>query len=1391
MMLPTGTIQGPTKPQPPAVFPGPQRQILPARIIQVLKERNQTQVNEMGFPKLTPDSTKQQKIQNKKTTEKYEKDVKEKLDSKIYDMKTNNVKKPGALLKKGQTVLTVGVAGIGKTFQAKKYVKDKKKSKGKQLKIFLDLEKLNSEQTQSLTDLLSDCFEGSNQSFDYSSEEMTIILDELDKCTLPLDFENNKTLKDITQSAPVDELLTNLLQRNLLPSAQLWILTRPSGQNKIPKKYIHSVTECRETVERHKRLASKLKERFNKEKEIQDTKKTELFYKSRDANPVKISSLSDLFKSEKEGRVRTVLTEAEEGLDRSLHVQELIKDWAKAESISGRAASLFGWKDKEKAVLLLFPLMSSKLLLQKELSFVELLNQVFIETKQCVMSDYNELSCVFILDSLEEFQVDWTVEDRVTDVYKSAPVTVLLSSLIRGDLLPSALVWITSTPAQPVPPELLHRTTHIRDKNAKEKLSKQLKDKIKQRVKRQEMETELYEIKSDKQEKVLLSEILTHSKVRTVLTTGVPRIGKTFHSEMFQLDWAEGKFKTDVVISIPFDELNPSSDKSLKDLLNQYLDCKLSKYCYYDEYKILLILDGLDKCTLPLDFENNKTLKDITQSAPVDELLTNLLQGNLLPSAQLWILTRPSGQNKIPEQHIHSFTECRETEKRRQALKTKLKTIFETKFVFEENPSHPNQKNTEHIRPDRVDRNGKKQQITVSSLFEKEAGKPVRTVLTIGEAEVGKSYLVRKVLHDWVTSDCRRPFSANKQTTVFPLTYSLVNTLTQTLSFVKLLNQVFKETEQCVMSDYNKLSCVFILDGLEEFKVDWTVEDRVTDVYESAPVTVLLSSLIRGDLLPSALVWITSRPDAAQPVPPELLHRTTHIREKPDIVSQRNLKRTLIKQYEWVSEGVDRCKTTGVSLRDVYTDLYIIEEERDEVCQLSESQLVQRGKNIELRKEIPINYKDIFKPSPDRPNDDIKTVLTTGIAGIGKTFASMKYMLDWAEGASSQNVNMTFPLPFRELNLRNDKELSLEELLYDFYPCMKTSEITNYEQYKILFVLDGLDECRLDLNFDPQPILSDITQKTTLNNLLTNLIVGNLLPKAQLWITSRPAASQCISADKVARATEVRGFNDEQKEEYFKKRFDSALAEKILCHVKESRCIYLMCYIPVFCWITSEVLKSFVQNDHQGIPKTLTDLFIHFLLLQCTQANAKYNEDTEERSKTWNERNVKNILGLSKMAFEEMEKGNLLFTEDDLNSYGLDMEEAAVYSGLLAKVKRDECELYPKLFFSFVHLSIQEFLAAFYAFHTFNDEGRNVFSPSDSSDQSASDFYKSAVDKVLESTNGDWDLFLRFLLGLSLKINHELLKDVTKTSENTEKINKETIAYIKTKIEAAVTRTRA
>ncbi len=393
-----------------------------------------------------------------------------------------------------------------------------------------------------------------------------------------------------------------------------------------------------------------------------------------------------------------------------------------------------------------------------------------------------------------------------------------------------------------------------------------------------------------------------------------------------------------------------------------------------------------------------------------------------------------------------------------------------------------------------------------------------------------------------------------------------------------------------------------------------------------------------------------------------------------------------------------------------------------------------------------------------------------------------KFILDWAEGKDNQDVQLIFPLPFREINLMKDKTLSLLDLLCVFFPETKEMEISSGE-YKVLFVFDGLDECRLSLDFQSNVRLCDVSESASVNVLLMNLIVGNLLPSALIWITSRPAAADLVPSKCVHRVTEVRGFNDPQKEEYFRKRIsDQSLADTIISHLKSSRSLYIMCHIPVFCWISATVLEKMMSQAESGeIPKTLTDMYTHFLIIQTS---IKHEKDYENKVK-----DEDMILKLGKLAFRQLVKGNLIFYEEDLRECGIDETEASVYSGLCTQIFREELGLYQGKVFCFVHLSIQEHLAALYVLLSFLLDKRDVLNEDLSSKHTheftchtISDLHQRAVDKALQSKNGHLDLFLRFLLGLSLESNQTLLKYLLTHAGNISFSEEKTVDYIKRSI---------
>ncbi|XP_071396926.1 protein NLRC3-like isoform X2 [Centroberyx affinis] len=505
-------------------------------------------------------------------------------------------------------------------------------------------------------------------------------------------------------------------------------------------------------------------------------------------------------------------------------------------------------------------------------------------------------------------------------------------------------------------------------------------------------------------------------------------------------------------------------------------------------------------------------------------------------------------------------------------------------------------------------------------------------------------------------------------------------------------------------------------------------------------------------------------------------------------VCQRKLKSNLKEKFQCVFEGIAKAGNPTL-LNRIYTELYITEGGSEEVNDEHEVRQIEAASRKPVGPETPIKYEDIFKPLPGR-DEPIRTLMTKGVAGIGKTVLTQKFTLDWAEDKANQDIQFTFPFTFRELNLLKGKMYSLVELLHHFFIETKEAGICSFDKFQVVFIFDGLDECRLPLDFQNNEILTDVTESTSVDVLLTNLIKGKLLHSARLWITTRPAAANQIPPECVDMVTEVRGFTDPQKEEYFKKRFrDEEQASRIISHIKTSRSLHIMCHIPVFCWITATVLDHVLKTSERGdLPKTLTEMYIHFLVVQSKQRNVKYHGKEDP---LWNTESRKMILSLGKLAFEQLEKGNLIFYEADLTECGIDIRAASVYSGVFTQIFKEERGLNQDQVFCFVHLSMQEFLAAVYVFLSFIITGVSKLSETQSTfwwskllrDKSKlTDLYQNAVDKALQSPNGHLDLFLRFLLGLSLQTNQTLLRGLLRQRGSSSQTNQKTVQYIKQKI---------
>uniref|UniRef100_A0A3Q1ITU9 NACHT LRR and PYD domain-containing protein n=1 Tax=Anabas testudineus TaxID=64144 RepID=A0A3Q1ITU9_ANATE len=238
-----------------------------------------------------------------------------------------------------------------------------------------------------------------------------------------------------------------------------------------------------------------------------------------------------------------------------------------------------------------------------------------------------------------------------------------------------------------------------------------------------------------------------------------------------------------------------------------------------------------------------------------------------------------------------------------------------------------------------------------------------------------------------------------------------------------------------------------------------------------------------------------------------------------------------------------------------------------------------------------------------------------------------------------------------------------------------------------------------------------------------------------------------------------------------------------------------MCHIPVFCWITATVLEHMLTTEQRGeLPKTLTDMYSHFLLVQTKRKKNKYDEGHETSPQELTEADREVLLKLGRLAFEHLEKGNIMFYQEDLEQCGLDVTEALVYSGVCTEIFKRESVIFQKTVYCFVHLSIQEFLAAVYMFHCYTNRKTEVlkdFLKKKNISSSLDEFLNLTMEKSLRSKNGHLDLFVRFLHGLSLESNQRLLGCLLGQTENSPEIIQRVIKKLKNKTKMKISPDRS
>ncbi|KAK7925568.1 hypothetical protein WMY93_007878 [Mugilogobius chulae] len=447
-------------------------------------------------------------------------------------------------------------------------------------------------------------------------------------------------------------------------------------------------------------------------------------------------------------------------------------------------------------------------------------------------------------------------------------------------------------------------------------------------------------------------------------------------------------------------------------------------------------------------------------------------------------------------------------------------------------------------------------------------------------------------------------------------------------------------------------------------------------------------------------------------------------------------------------------------LDKIFTDVHM-KSVRDNGPNIEhEVMLIQKPETMEGEDSC---VKDIFSADfMDKNHEHL--VLLYGVAGSGKSMAIRKLIHDWSNQKTHDHITLMLPLPLRQLKqMFGDADITFLDILHSLYPETKKLKVEDYtsKDCKILYIFDDLEEIAEYIEYQDTPLVFDIQKCAKLNILIANILRDQLLKFGYCLFATRPLVHYCIPWDTQHFVFEVLGFTEEKRTEYFKKRFrDRSLADQVIAYVKSSKTLHIMCYLPLFCSLLSDLCQSIFKNQgpQAELPKGITHIYTRLFL-------ALLHDYRKERIESINTQ--KFIMTLGKRAFTMLEKGEYFLSINYHRDEGepLDSCEAVTYSGLSTLFYTKPLLYMEERMFSFLHPTMQEYVAALYAFLMFVNEDKNVFDPPKGkislklkTKKGPLEMHKYALEKSLSCEDGKFDICMRFLFGMLNSRNTELIQ---------------------------------